>query len=224
MVFIPPLAQKLCRTHNHNGENLNVNTLIVSGETWVNGGVRTNSGPIVFNAGVNITGNDSYGIGLRVSKKAVISGYTTISNTLSAHWLNASNRLSCDSDGDICDGKTYSSSRVFKKNIKSYKNFDKSLSYILNTPLFTYQYKKDHPDKTRMGVISEELPNFLQIKDKGAPSRPDWVSIYGTLWAGIKALFHKFSHFQESQEKFKARISAQDKAIESLKTQINQQK
>ena len=80
------------------------------------------------------------------------------------------------------------SSQVYKKNIKPFKSYEKSLQNILSTPLFTYQYKEDHPKKDRMGVISEELPEILQIKDKGAPSIPDWPTVYGTLWAGIKAL------------------------------------
>ena len=108
------------------------------------------------------------------------------------------------------------SSRVYKKNITPYSDLDKSLKQIVDTPLFTYQYKKDHPNKTRMGVISEELPNFLQIKDKGAPSRPDWVSIYGTLWAGIKALFQK-------QDKLKEQNTVLKKEIQQLKQIVEQQ-
>lgn len=88
------------------------------------------------------------------------------------------------------------SSRVYKKNIKAFKDFEKSLKDILSTPLFTYQYKKNHPEKSRMGVISEELPTNLQIKVKGAPSLPDWLSVYGTLWGGVKALNQRFSDFK----------------------------
>lgn len=88
------------------------------------------------------------------------------------------------------------SSRVYKKNIKEFKDFDKSLGHIVRTPLFTYQYKKNHPEKSRMGVISEELPESLQIKVKGAPSLPDWPSVYGTLWAGMKAFSQKLTSFK----------------------------
>ena len=48
-----------------------------------------------------------------------------------------------------------------------------------------------------MGIISEDLPKHLQIKDKGKPITPDWVSIYGTLWASIKALFNRFISFKK---------------------------
>ena len=89
------------------------------------------------------------------------------------------------------------SSRVYKKNIKPFKDYEKSLQNILNVPLFTYQYKEDHPNKVRMGVISEELPKDLQIKDKGVPSIPDWPTVYGTLWAGIKALAWRLQEFNE---------------------------
>ena len=99
------------------------------------------------------------------------------------------------------------SSRTLKRNIKPFKDYEKSLENILNTPLFTYQYKKDkgdHPEKVRMGVISEELPKDLQILDKDKPSTPDWLSIYGTLWAGIKALSKRL---QDIMEKSKANVT-----------------
>ena len=89
------------------------------------------------------------------------------------------------------------SSRTLKKNIKVFKNFDKALQDILKTPLFSYQFKdkNNQPDKKRMGIISEELPESLQIKSK--PIQPDWPSIYGTLWAGIKALHKLFVDFRK---------------------------
>ena len=90
------------------------------------------------------------------------------------------------------------SSRIYKKNIKLFKNYDKALEDIKKTPLFSYQYKKIIPKKTRWGIISEELPKHLQIKEKGTPSMPDWVSIYGTLWAGIKALHKKLMDFKDN--------------------------
>ena len=92
------------------------------------------------------------------------------------------------------------SSRTLKRNIKPFKDYEQSLEDVLNTPLFTYQYKKDkgdHPEKIRMGVISEELPKDLQILDKDKPSTPDWLSIYGTLWAGIKALSKRLQDITE---------------------------
>ena len=155
------------------------------------------------------------------------------------------------------------SSRVFKKNIVPYDDLDKSLQHIVETPLFTYQYKEDLPNKTRMGIIAEELPSFLQLrrsfvtpsgvgavlshnhkgkphihavegkkhssddsqkvksktkirlKSKVAPSQPDWVSIYGTLWAGIKALFQKFKAFQENTIQEISHIKKQLKALDS---------
>ena len=112
------------------------------------------------------------------------------------------------------------SSKVYKKNIKSFKDYERALDDIINTPLFTYEYKKDRPEKTRMGIISEELPEHLQLKgkkgdkkkgkevdsrlrgnddggEKGAPSMPDWPTIYGTFWASIKALSIKFKDFKD---------------------------
>ncbi len=102
----------------------------------------------------------------------------------------------CNSKGTYCNRVTAASSRTFKKNIKLFKKTELALQDILNTPLFTFEYKDEHPDKSRMGVIAEELPNNLQLKEK--PVRPDWPSIYGTMWAGIKALYKQFSDFKKA--------------------------
>ena len=56
-----------------------------------------------------------------------------------------------------------------------------------------------------MGIISEELPEHLQLKAEGSLSFPDWPSIYGTIWAGIKALYAmledlKAYMFKENEE------------------------
>ena len=49
-----------------------------------------------------------------------------------------------------------------------------------------------------MGIIAEDLPPHLQIKDQYEPVKPDWVSIYGTFWASIKALFNKVTNLTKS--------------------------
>ena len=113
------------------------------------------------------------------------------------------------------------SSKVYKKNIQPFQDFERSLEHILNTPLFTYQYKKKHPDKNRMGIISEELPQELQIKDEGAPSHPDWVSIYGTLWAGIKALTQRLDSFKE---KTKIQLQAFSEKLQKTEDKAEQNK
>ena len=84
------------------------------------------------------------------------------------------------------------SSRTLKKSISRFFEFEKSLQDILNTPLFNYSYREEalHPEKQRMGLIAEELPEHLQLPGEDYP-HPDWPSIYGTLWAGIKALHQK---------------------------------
>ena len=90
-----------------------------------------------------------------------------------------------------CPQQSTPSSKEYKKNITPFKDEKKILSALLKTPLFTYQYKEDYPKKQRTGIISEELPKVLQMPVKpGEPVQPDWLSIYGYLWAGIKAL-HK---------------------------------
>ena len=93
---------------------------------------------------------------------------------------------------------TPSSSKIHKKNITPFVEFEKSLTDITTTPLFTYEYKEDHPDHQRMGIIAEDLPPHLQIKDQYEPVKPDWVSIYGTFWASIKALFNKVTNLTKA--------------------------
>ena len=132
------------------------------------------------------TESDKFVVGNRNAKAWIIGGIGTDD-------LRVNGKKVCLEDGTNC----ISSSRVYKKNIKSFQDFKESLQNILNTPLFTYQYKKNHPEKSRMGLISEELPVKLQIQIEGAPSRPDWPSIYGTLWAGVKALAKLLAVFKE---------------------------
>ena len=113
------------------------------------------------------------------------------------------------------------SSRVYKQNISPFEDYESSLGVIRDTPLFNYQYKKNYifydteVGHTRMGVISEELPVGLQIKEEGKPSVPDWVSVYGTLWAGIKALILR----TEEIDKLKQEVEALRRDLESLKKQ-----
>lgn len=151
----------------------------------------------------NTSGTDNIFIGHGAAPSSPGSNLFVLGSGSNTNWINGTiggdnlevnGKLVCLQDGTNCPA--LSSSRVYKKNIKEFKDFEKSLQDILSTPLFTYQYKKNHPKKSRMGVISEELPESLQIKVEGAPSHPDWPSIYGTLWAGIKALVQQFANFK----------------------------
>ena len=119
-------------------------------------------------------------------------------------WVVGGVRI-CRSDGTNCPAVP--SSRAVKKKIKPFKKFQKALEDILKTPLFTYRYKKDPLEKDRMGLISEELPDHLQIKEKGKHSRPDWLSVYGTLWAGIKALHERLEEWRQELASHITKIS-----------------
>ena len=168
------------------------------------------------------------------SSREWIVGEIGTDNVWINDYLNARSGISgkriCLEDGTNCPTTASAgisphthapSSRTLKKNIKPFKDFKKALKDLLKTPLFTYEYKKDHPEKNRMGVISEELPEHLQIKEKEGVSVPDWPSIYGTFWAGIKALHKKFTDFQT---KIVSQLKSLSSTIEDLKQQFSELK
>ena len=119
---------------------------------------------------------------------------------------------------------TTPSSKVYKKNIKPFKNHKQALKDIINTPLFTYEYKENYPNKKRMGIIAEELPESLKIKNEG-PTLPDWPSIYGTFWASIKALYKKFNSSIEEIKKalsdFKKQFTEHNNKLMATKQKLN---
>ena len=107
----------------------------------------------------------------------------------------------CDTSGENCAPvilkPSTPSSREYKKNIVLFEDYETALEALLQTPLFTYQHKSEYPRKKRMGVIAEELPLALQLPGKeGEPVKPDWPSIYGYLWSGIKALHKDLRDFR----------------------------
>ena len=114
---------------------------------------------------------------------------TWIQGNIGTSALTVNGRQVCLQGVHSC---TVASSKAYKKNIRPFRDFEKSLADILKTPLFSYQYRENHPEshtgKKRMGLIAEELPKNLRIKSGGLPPAPDWPTVYGTLWAGIKAL------------------------------------
>ena len=156
---------------------------------------------------------------LEINNKQVVATSASLSSGQCLSWSGTA------WTGAVCGQP--SSSRNLKKNIKAWTAFDKALEDILKTPLFTYQYrdKNSHPEKTRRGVISEELPEHLQIKEKGRDSRPDWPSVYGTLWAGVKALSVRLEAFKkEILEKHKAfgdKVSGLASTVQNLKKEIS---
>ena len=62
---------------------------------------------------------------------------------------------------------------------------------MTNKNNFSYEFKKDHLDKRRMGVISEELPEELQIKADSP--YPDIPTLRGYLIASVKVLYEKLT-------------------------------
>ena len=150
--------------------------------------------------GRNISGNYNVFIGEEAAnddRYARLNNQFAVGNRFNKTWLT----------GDITSsGNLYvngqqvivNSSRFLKKNIQPFTDVNKALKDILDTPLFTYQYKNkmNHPEKIRMGLLAEDLPEHLRIQQKELP-HPDWPSIYGTFWAGIKSLYAMIEHFQK---------------------------
>ena len=81
-----------------------------------------------------------------------------------------------------------------------------------------------------MGIISEELPEHLQLQIKDKLSQPDWPSIFGTFWASLKALWDviQVSHksfqksIQEINSKVEKFIEESRKELKSSIQEINQ--
>ena len=147
---------------------------------------------VIMQEGRNITGNHNIFIG----NFAGISYTSGSSYNLDIGGLITGNMASDSQSVNIlgtlnCMGSTCgNSSKIYKKHIKSYVDYEKSLQDILKTPLFKYKRIDEHSEKFRIGIIAENLPVHLQLQEK--PLKPDWPSIYGTLWGGIKALTNRF--------------------------------
>ncbi|MCZ0933501.1 MAG: hypothetical protein OXJ52_10190 [Oligoflexia bacterium] len=111
------------------------------------------------------------------------------------------------------------SSRFLKKNIKPFDDYDQALQDIMETKLSNYQYKDNHPNHTRRGFIAENLPQHLQLpQEKGSHLvKPDWASIWGTFWAGIKALAIKFDSLKKEMSE---KIAEFAKSLEVLKQSL----
>ena len=150
-----PSGAGIMATNNY---QLNIGHLIL-GKTPPN-----NSG--VLNKSPDIPGFSSPGV--------VINGDLVVKGKVYSYGLNFSDPccgvLPPELTASISRGPVLvASSKEYKKNIKPFKNYEKALEDIVNTPLFTYEYKKDRPEKSRMGIISEELPKHLQLKEKVDP-------------------------------------------------------
>ena len=151
------------------------------------------------------TGSKNIFIGYYAGTGSAYSGNTSnkfaLGNTNTSPWLTGD----ISSTGNLyVNGLpvTTTSSRTLKRNIIPFLNYEDSLKDLLETELYTYQYisENEFPKKVRMGVISEELPDSLQLKRENNVSYPDWPSIYGTLWAGVKALHKVLLNFKKKVE------------------------
>lgn len=111
-----------------------------------------------------------------------------------------------------------SSSRSLKTDITLFEDYEQALEDIVETPLFTYKYKhsQDFPNKTRWGVISEELPDHLQLIQEGKPSHPDWPSIYGSFWASIKALYQRITSLNQALEEFGTQFKSYEQLVDII--------
>ncbi len=174
---------------------------------------------IGYRAGYYSTGSHNIFIGTNAGDDEVSYSNTNskfvLGNTDAKNWLK----------GDMTPtGNLYvndqqvvmASSRFLKKNIHPVVQFRKYLNDLLKTPLFTYQYKspRNQPHKTRIGVISEELPQNLKIQTKSGLPHPDWPTVYGSFWASLKAL-HEIK--KELKEQFLSKYKGFLSELQSIK-------
>ena len=157
---------------------------------------------IGYNAGRNNTegsgnifiGNEARAGNIAESLKLNIGGLITGDLAEASRRVNIQGALNCL--GSVCGA----SSKIYKRNIEIYNDYERLLEDVLQTALFRFKRIDEHPEKIRIGLIAENLPSRLQLPEK--PLKPDWPSVYGTLWGGIKALADRLSRLKEefSQE------------------------
>ena len=126
---------------------------------------------------------------------------------IGAYDLNvmSNNILALDNKVNTLDAQinahSHPSSKVLKKNIQPWTDYEMALKDIMETPLSTWQYKdKDSwPDHSRRSFIAEDLPLHLQLpqEENSELVKPDWPSIWGSFWASLKALAIKFDGLKE---------------------------
>ena len=82
-----------------------------------------------------------------------------------------------------------------RKKALSLSSYKEHLKDLIKTPLYIYRYidirENNFPRKIRMGVISKDSLNDLQLKRKDKYFFPNWPSIYGTFWPSSKTLYKK---------------------------------
>ena len=183
----------------------------------------------------NTTGEGNIFIGTEAANNSsykTASDKFVVGNTRHTTWIEADigtntfeidgNQVSYDGHTHPLPPHTHPSSRTLKKNIKPFTDFQKALKDIITTPLFTFNMKKDNPEKSRMGIISEELPEHLQIKEKGKVSTPDWISIYGTFWASIKWLWEDSLNQDQEIKELKKELAEARKLIKKNKQELTE--
>ena len=185
----------------------------------------------------NITGSGNTFIGYKAGEKMVVGNQNIFIGAYAGannNYLTGSNQFvvgnrnhrdwlvgDMDSSGNLyVNGSPVlvQSSRALKKHIKPVTDFKMALNDIIRIPLFTYFYKDEEGEgrKMRMGIISEELPQHLQIKSKDRLSFPDWPSIYGSIWAGIKALYEVL---EDVKKNFLLQFESLELTFNSLKAE-----
>ena len=123
---------------------------------------------------------------------------------------------------------TLSSSKTLKKNIMPWTNYEMALKDIVETPLSYYEYKDSYPDHTRRGFIAEDLPAHMQLPPTKGDNlvKPDWATIWGSFWAGIKALAIKFdslkSEMSEKWAELAESMSELKTSFSALKSEMTQ--
>jgi len=185
------------------GGTVNSYGLYVANGTYDTDGTSTNTGLYVETpsgadnnyAAIFAGGNVGIGITAPTTKLYVDAGATstiglTVNGRIQVNGVAGASATTVCRDGSGVLS-TCSSSRAYKKDITylTDDDYEKFLNDVLNTNVATFYYPDDSNKNTRLGIIAEESPAFLQYTDELGMTNIDFYSYQGGYtWASIHAL------------------------------------
>lgn len=143
----------------------------------VNGTPLTPGGGGSGNFSGTFTGQVIANSGLYITNVFAWSGIPEIWTSVGFRGIIYMNGNSIDMQGGFVVNQ---SAREKKKNISL---VTKTLDAVRNAPVYTYKYI-DGPDKTRIGIMFDEAPEFVKHED----DKIDYFAMVGYLWGAVREL------------------------------------